>query len=74
MILDVPSLGTEEPWCMMFADDLGLCSPRIQEIKRQLEEWRTEMEEQGLNISGKMLGMPMYIKTQRSFYRETVKK
>ena len=48
MILDVMGRGIKEqpPWCMLFADDIVLCSTR-----RDLEEWRTATEEPGLKIS-----------------------
>ena len=38
---------------MLFADDIVLCSARIDHVERELEEWRRAMEERVLNISGK---------------------
>ena len=53
MILDVMGRGIKEqpPWCMLFADDIVLCSTRRDHVERKLEEWRTAMEERGLKIS-----------------------
>ena len=53
MILDVMGRGIKEqsPWCMLFADDILLCSTRRDHVERKLEEWRTAMEERGLKIS-----------------------
>ena len=53
MILDVMGRGIEEqpPWCMLFADDIVLCSSRRYHVERKLEEWRRAMEERGLTIS-----------------------
>ncbi len=38
---------------MLFADDIVLCSTRIDHVERELEEWRRAMEERVLNISRK---------------------
>ena len=38
---------------MLFADDIVLCSTRIDHVERELEEWRIAMEERVLNISRK---------------------
>ena len=38
---------------MLFADDIVLCSARIDHVERELEEWRRAMEERVLNISRK---------------------
>ena len=53
MILDVMGRGIKEqpPWCILFADDIVLCSTRRDHVERKLEEWRTAMEERGLKIS-----------------------
>ena len=53
MILYVMGRGIKEqpPWCMMFVDDIVLCSNRRDHVERKLEEWRSVIEEQGLKIS-----------------------
>ena len=53
MMLDVMGRSNKEqrPWCMLFADDIVLCSTRRNHVERKLEEWRTAMEERGLKIS-----------------------
>ena len=41
-VMDVLGRGTKEqpPLCMLFADDIVLCSTRREEVERKLEEWR----------------------------------
>ena len=55
IILDVMGRSTKEqpPWCMLFADDIVLCSTRIDQVERELQECRRAMEERVLNISRK---------------------
>ncbi len=44
MILDV---GTKEQssWCILFANEIVMCSTRIEHTERKLEEWRRAVEE-----------------------------
>lgn len=55
LIMDVLAQGVRDqsPWCMLFADDIVLCSTRREEVERKLEEWRGAMEDRGLKISRK---------------------
>ena len=55
IILNMMGQSTKEqpPWCMLFADDIVLCSTRKDHVERELEEWRIAMEERVLNISRK---------------------
>ena len=55
MILDVMGRGIKEqpPLCVLFADDIVLCSARREHVGRKLEEWKRAMEERGLKISRK---------------------
>ena len=58
MILDVMMRGIKEQphWCMLFADDIVLCSTRKDHEERKLEERRRAMEEGGLKISIRKTG------------------
>ena len=53
--MDALGRGIQEqpPGCILFADDIVLCSTRIEEVERKLEEWRKAIEERGLKISRK---------------------
>ena len=53
MILDVmgPGIKHQPPSCMLFANDIIMCSTRRYHVERKLEEWRRAMEERGLKIS-----------------------
>lgn len=41
----------EEPWNMMFADDIVLCSENRDEAEDQLERWREALEKRGMKVS-----------------------
>ena len=72
IILDVMGRGIKEPWSMLFADDIVLCSTTRYHVERKLEEWRRAMEERGLKISRMKTNTwgAMNINMQRSSYRE----
>ena len=55
LIMDVLAMGVREesPWCMLFADDIALCSTSKEEVERKTENWRRALEERGLKISRK---------------------
>ena len=55
IILDVMMWGFKEQphWCILFADDIVLCSTRREHAERKLDEWRRAMEKRGLKISRK---------------------
>ena len=55
LVMDVVTQGIRDqsPWCMLFADDIVLCSNRREVVEEKLEEWRREMEDRGLKISRK---------------------
>ncbi|XP_068250220.1 uncharacterized protein [Palaemon carinicauda] len=53
MAVVTQSITDQSPWCMLFADDVILCSTRREVVEEKLEEWRREMVNRGLNISRK---------------------
>lgn len=55
VVMDVITKDVRDkaPGCMMFADDVVLCSVNREEVGRKLESWRKAMEDRGLKISRK---------------------
>ena len=79
MILDVmgPGIKEQPPWCMLFADDIVLCSTRRDHVERKLEEWRRAMEERGLKVSRRKteyLGCNEHQDAEIQLQGETVKR
>ena len=38
-------------WCILFADDIVMCSTRREHVERKIEGWRRAMGERGLKFS-----------------------
>ena len=55
LIMDVVSQGIRDPspWCMLFADDIMICSTDREIVEAKLEQWRKALEDRGLRISRK---------------------
>ncbi|XP_068234135.1 uncharacterized protein [Palaemon carinicauda] len=53
--MDVVTQGIRDqsPWCLLFADNVILCSTRREVEEEKLKEWRREMANKGLKISRK---------------------
>ena len=53
LIMDVVSRGIRDPssWCMLFADDIMICSTDREIVEAKLEQWRKALEDRGLRIS-----------------------
>ena len=52
-------IGKEQPWVMLFADDLVICEHSRAEVEIQLERWRETFDSHGLRVSkGKTEYMP----------------
>ena len=45
------SIWETVPWCMLFADDIGLVAETKEEVSNKLDEWRKALEGKGLRIS-----------------------
>lgn len=41
----------EAPWCMLFADDIVLCSTDKMAVEEQLKQWTDRLEKHGLRVS-----------------------
>nr|GEX32560.1 ataxia telangiectasia mutated family protein [Tanacetum cinerariifolium] len=53
LILDELSRGIQEdiPWCLIFADDIVLVSKSMKALNIRLENWRENLEDNGLRVS-----------------------
>ena len=63
LVMDVISEEVREPspWCMMFADDIVICSTNRNSVELKLENWRHAVEARGLKISRKKtVYLPFY--------------
>ena len=54
-IMDVlaSTIQTDQPWTMLFADDLVICEESRLEVEQQLDSWRDVLYGDGLRISRK---------------------
>ena len=52
LIMDVISQGIRDqsPWCMLFADDIMICSTDREIVEEKLEQWRKALGDRGLRI------------------------
>ena len=46
-------INADNPWAMLFADDLTLCNTDRERLERRLEIWCEKMEAAGLKMSQK---------------------
>ena len=55
MIMDVLVCGIKylSMWCILFANDIVLCSTRREEFENKREEWIRSMEDRRVKISRK---------------------
>ena len=53
LVMDVISQEIRDmsPWCMLFADDIMICSTERELVEGKLEQWRKALEDRGLKIS-----------------------
>ena len=76
LVMDVISEKVRElsPWCMMFADDVVICSTNRNSVELKLENWRHAVEARGLKISRKkMVYLPFYAQRDYEVDMETTK-
>ena len=41
----------EQPWTMLFVDDIAICKETREEVERRLECWRYALERRGIKVS-----------------------
>ena len=53
MIMDrlTDEVRKEQPWTMLFADDIVICEETREEVDRRLECWRYALERRGIKVS-----------------------
>ena len=55
LVMDVMSEGIRDQsaWCMLYADDIVLCSTDKDSLDTKVEQWRRALENRGLKINRK---------------------
>ena len=41
----------EQPWAMLFADDIVICEETREEVEQRLESWKYALERSGMKVS-----------------------
>ena len=41
----------EQPWTMLFSDDIVICEETREEVERKLESWKYALERRGMKVS-----------------------